>query len=109
MFYQGLKRFHVSQTADQLPDLKIRNALYRSELEKQIAEKREEERRRRELEALEEEKLLRKIELDRERLRREYLQEVEKRTNTVTTTTGPSKPQNSLVEIPQSPMTMSVS
>ena len=91
----------MSQTADQLPDLKVRNALYRSELEKQIHDKREEDRRRREFEALEEAKLLRKIELEREKLRREYLEEVERRTQTVTT----GLPHKiSYTEIPQSPI-----
>jgi len=78
-----LKRFHVSQTTDQLPDEKIRNAWYKSELEKQIEDKKERERKRRELESLEEERLLRKIERDREKLRREYLEEIERRNQAV--------------------------
>jgi len=69
----------VSQTADQLPDFKVRNSFYRAELERQIQEKREAEKRRREREAYEEERLLMKIEADREKVRREYLDEIDKK------------------------------
>jgi hypothetical protein len=75
----ALKRYHVSQTAEQLPDLRLRNAFYRAELERQIGEKKEMERRRREREAFDEERLFRKIETDREKLRREYIDEIDKR------------------------------
>lgn len=74
-----LQRFHVSQTADQLPDIRKRNAYYRAELEKQIQDKREAERKRKERELLEEERLIRKIEADREKLKREYFEEIRQR------------------------------
>ncbi|CAL8109681.1 unnamed protein product [Orchesella dallaii] len=71
-----MQRFHVSQTADQLPDIRKRNAYYRAELERQIQDKKEAERKRKERDAFEEERLLRKIETDREKLKREYLEEI---------------------------------
>lgn len=75
----NLPRFHVSQTADQLPDIRKRNAFYRAELEKQIQDKKEAERKRKEREVLEEERLLRKIEADREKLKLEYYEEIRQR------------------------------
>ncbi|CAG7833834.1 unnamed protein product [Allacma fusca] len=74
-----LKRFHVSQTADQLPDVRIRNAIYREELERQIQEKRDRERRQREFEAEEEERLEKRIQAEREKVRREMMEETERR------------------------------
>ena len=82
----GLPRQHITQTSDQLPDIKFRTRVYRTELERQIEEKKERERKRRELEAYEEEKLTRKIEMERAKLRREYLDEINQRDRTVPVT-----------------------
>ncbi|CAG7833835.1 unnamed protein product [Allacma fusca] len=85
-----LKRFHVSQTADQLPDVRIRNAIYREELERQIQEKRDRERRQREFEAEEEERLEKRIQAEREKVRREMMEETERRKLQVTEDRGSS-------------------
>ena len=74
----------MSQTADQLPDIRLKQVMYRAELEKQIEEQRERERRRRELEAEEEERLEMKLRAEREKLRREWMDETESRRLKVT-------------------------
>ena len=79
-----LKRYHVSQTSRQLPDIRVRNAMYRAELERQILEKREQERKQREYELEQEQRLTRKIELEREKLRREFLEDENRRKIQVT-------------------------
>lgn len=79
-----LKRYHVSQTADQLPDIRVKQAMYRTDLEKQIEEQRERERRRRQLEAEDEERLEMKLQAERDKLRRDWMDETESRRLKVT-------------------------
>lgn len=71
-FVLAVPRAHASQTAEQLPDARVRQLQLQEELRQQIEEKRRLEAERREQERLEEEALLRRVAEQQARLQAEY-------------------------------------
>ncbi|CAL8114332.1 unnamed protein product [Orchesella dallaii] len=75
---EASKKVHVSQTSEQLAGVRVTRKQYKSELQKQIDERkrREEELRRKDQE--EEERIQRKIRIDQEKMQREYEEDLRK-------------------------------
>ncbi|ODM93988.1 Reticulocyte binding protein 2 b [Orchesella cincta] len=72
------KKIHVSQTSEQLAGVRVTRKQYKSELQKQIDERkrREEELQRKDQE--EEERIQRKIRIDQEKMQKEYEEDLRK-------------------------------